>query len=231
MTGELRSCAMSEALLRAYRVPALRRAAVAVALRREGGEFRSATLRAILLRYHGVRVGAYSYGPCMVPGALPEGVTVGRYVSMAAGVRVFRRNHPLERFSQHPFFFNHDLGMVPRDNIESHPLWIGHDVWIGYGAILLPGCRAVGTGAVIGAGAVVTRDVPDFAVVTGNPARVMRYRFAPELRERILSSHWWECTAAECAACLRDFVVPFAETVQWRAAESPHGDGASSLAS
>ena len=58
---------------------------------------------------------------------------------------------------------------------------LGHDVWIGHGAVVLPG-RSIGAGAAIGAGTVVTRDVPPFAVVAGNPGRVLRLRFPPEVR-------------------------------------------------
>ncbi|MDR3762503.1 MAG: antibiotic acetyltransferase [Acidobacteriota bacterium] len=221
MKDELRRCAASALLRKAYEVPALRRAAVAMALRAEGGEFYSATVREILACHHRVQVGAYSYGPCMAPGEMPPGVSVGRYVSMSAGVRVFRRNHPLGRLSLHPFFYNHELGFVARDTVEGEPLTIGHDAWIGYGAILLPGCRRVGNGAAIGAGAVVTHDVPDFAVAVGNPARVLRYRFSPEMRECIAGSRWWECTAMECAGCLKDFLISFDEAVQWRQPETP----------
>jgi len=57
-------------------------------------------------------------------------------------------------------------------------IYIGDDVWIGHGAILLHGCR-IGTGSVVAAGAVVTKDVPEYAVVAGNPARVLRYREQP----------------------------------------------------
>jgi carbonic anhydrase/acetyltransferase-like protein (isoleucine patch superfamily) len=64
-------------------------------------------------------------------------------------------------------------------------------VWIGHGALVLAGVK-VGTGAIIGAGAVVTHDVPDYAIVGGVPARVIRYRFDVPLRERLLKSRWWE---------------------------------------
>ena len=216
MKEELQRCALSRILLRAYGAVRLRRAAMALALRLEGGEFYSATAREMLARYHGVRVGAYSYGPCMTPGALPAGVLVGRYVSMAAGVKVFRRNHPVERLALHPFFFNHALGVVPQDTVHEAPLTIGHDAWIGYGALLLPGCTSIGIGAVVGAGAVVTRNVPNFAVVAGNPARLLRYRFAPETCVRILESRWWECSREQCVAHLQDFLVPMEETMLWR---------------
>lgn len=158
----------------------------------EGGQFYSATMRDILARYHGVVVGAYSYGECMNPGEFPPGVTIGRYVSVARDVRVFRRNHPYDRASTHPFFFDSALGMVEDDNIVGHELVIEHDAWIGERAIITPGCSRIGLGAVVGAGAVVTRDVPDFAIVVGNPARLIRYRFPEHIRRLLTDSHWWE---------------------------------------
>jgi acetyltransferase-like isoleucine patch superfamily enzyme len=171
------------------------RALLRAILRLEGGPFRSATARDVLRERHGIEIGAYSYGACFRPGALPAGVTIGRYVSMAEQVGVFRRNHPSDRLSMHPFFYNARLGGVRTDTIASVSLEIGHDAWIGHQALLLPGCRHVGIGAVIGAGAVVTRDVPDFAVVTGNPARVQRLRFPDEVCDAILRSRWWELPA------------------------------------
>jgi len=75
--------------------------------------------------------------------------------------------------------------------MSRHRLTIGHDVWIGARAIIMGGVH-VGTGAIIGAGAIVTRDVPPHAVVVGVPARVIGQRLAPELSEAALASHWWD---------------------------------------
>jgi virginiamycin A acetyltransferase len=157
----------------------------------EGGLMFSATARQILERHHKVTIGAYSYGECFVPGAFPAGVVIGRYVSIAPGVRAFLRNHPLDRLSLHPFFYNHQLGYVPADTIASGSLRIEHDAWIGERAIITPGCKRIGCGAAVGAGAIVTKDVPDFAVVAGNPARVIRSRFPEPTCDLIRRSQWW----------------------------------------
>jgi acetyltransferase-like isoleucine patch superfamily enzyme len=161
-------------------------------LRLEGGPFRSATARDLLRERYGVEIGAYSYGACFRPGALPPGVRVGRYVSMAEQVSVFRRNHPTDRLSMHPFFYNAALGALEEDAVDAAPLEIGHDAWLGHQCVVLPGCRRIGIGAVVGAGAVVTRDVPDLAIVTGNPARVHRRRFPDDVCDAVLATRWWE---------------------------------------
>lgn len=206
--SELRRCALAGALLLAAGRARLRRRCIAAAVRLEGGEFYSATARVIMARYAGVRIGAYSYGECFVPGSFPRGAVIGRYVSVAPGVRVFGRNHPMERLSMHPFFYNSRLGFVPEDTIGTAPLVVGHDAWIGERAIVTPGCRSIGIGAVIGAGAVVTKSVPDFGIVAGNPAGLVRHRFDEETRRRILDSRWWERSVEECVRHLPDMIVP-----------------------
>ena len=206
--NELRRCFLSPLLSRIYRWNRLRRFSLGMIRRLEGGEFYSATLREILAKYHGVTVGAYSYGECMIPGAWPAGVTVGRYVSIAPGVRVFLRNHPMERLSLHPFFYNRHLGWLKEDSIFTGSLEIGHDAWLGERAIITPSCRRIGIGALVGAGAVVTKDVADFAIVAGNPARVIRFRFTQEIRERVLESRWWEKSVSECALLMEHMIKP-----------------------
>lgn len=203
---DMRRCRVSNILLQAYRHRHLRTVCYALTNRLEGGHFYSATLRDIFRRHHGVQVGAYSYGGCFVPEAFPPGVTVGRYVSVAPGVRVFLRNHPMDRLSMHPFFFNSQLGWLPKDSIDTGTLRIGHDSWIGSNATITPGCSSIGIGAVIAAGAVVTRDVPDFAVVGGNPARTLRFRFPDHVCAVILSSQWWERSLSECLKVMPDMM-------------------------
>ena len=77
-------------------------------------------------------------------GLLPPGTIVGNYCSFADGLRVHRRNHPINKLSTHPFFYTKDVGLLEVDLIEaneSNPLLIGNDVWIGSNVTILPGCK------------------------------------------------------------------------------------------
>ena len=186
----------------------LRSQAVRMAARLEGGELFSITAREILEKLHGVSIGAYSYGECFRPGVFPWGTTIGRYVSMAAHVRFFHRDHPIDRISMHPFFYSARLGFVPEDNIPSSTLEVGHDSWIGYRSMITSRCRRIGIGAVVAGGAVVTKDVPDFAIVGGNPAKLIRYRFSEKTREEILASAWWNLSCHEVARHMPRILQP-----------------------
>ena len=170
---------------------------LAIVFRLEGGKMQSTTARRIMEQYHGVQIGAYSYGPCFDPALVPPGVSIGRYVSIAPNARFITQNHPLDRLSTHPVAYESSPGNPRSADFEVGSKEIGNDVWIGYNAVLTPGCTKVGTGAVIGAGAVVTRDVPDFCVVAGNPARVIKERFSPEVKAWVANSKWWTAPAEE----------------------------------
>jgi len=178
------------------------------ARRLEGGEFRSTTLREIFARYWGVEVGLYTHGGCFQTGAVDAETKIGRYCSIAHGVRIVNANHPLSFKGTSGLFFNPELGLCDRSLVDLNPLEIGNDVWIGANAVILPEVSRIGDGAVIGAGAVVNRDVPPYAVVLGNPARVVKYRFSEEVIARLLEEKWWEKDLAELADRIEEFQVP-----------------------
>jgi hypothetical protein len=98
----------------------------------------------------------------------------------------------------HAFFFNPRFGFVSELKVPVRPLTIEHDAWIGESVIITPGCGRIGLGAVVGAGSIVTKEVPDFAIVAGSPARFIRWRFSPEIQEAVRNSRWWELPVTEC---------------------------------
>ncbi len=175
----------------------------------EGGPLYSTTLRLIFRKYYQVEIGMYTHGSCFVPGNFDRYTKIGRYCSIAADVHVFNRNHPMDFKSMHAFFFNPALKFTDRDLVEYTPLEIGNDVWIGHGAIILPHVTTIGDGAVIGAGAVVCINVPPFAVVVGNPARVVRYRFPRETIEQLLKEKWWEKDIKDILPDIKEYQRPY----------------------
>lgn len=176
------------------RIGPLRSRAIRLICRLEGGQMWSQTFRELLRQHHGVEIGLHSYGSCLWPGRLPKGTHVGNYCSLADGIVALRRNHTIDRVSQHPFFYNSALGLVDPGLIPEYadnPLTIGHDVWIGLNVLITPGCKTIGNGAVLAAGSVVTADVPAYAVVGGVPAKLIRWRFSEPLRTALNDCQWW----------------------------------------
>ncbi len=201
-------------LVKLYAVPRLRGAVLWTVRRLEGDEFRSRTLRTIFSNYWGIEVGMYTHGACFVPWSVDPGTTIGRYCSIAGGVRVVNHNHPLSFRSTSGLFFNPALGLCENWLVEHHPLVIGNDVWIGANAVVMPEVSRIGDGAVIGAGAVVTRDVPPYAVVLGNPGRVVKYRFGPETIARLLEERWWDRDLEDLSGRLADFQTPLEDAAE-----------------
>ena len=123
--------------------------------------------------------------------------SIGRFCSIADNVSVIVGNHPLQFVSTSPSFFSlrkqNGLTYAKKQVFEEFlPLTnIGNDVWIGEGAIIIGG-KSIGDGAVIGAGAIVKKDVPPYAIVVGNPAKILKYRFDSNIIAKLLDIKWWE---------------------------------------
>lgn len=169
-----------------------------------------------------IDVGMQSYG-CFDQWRMPGPIRIGRYCSIASTVRSAPINHPVEAMTTHPALYERKFGVVDENITWDTVLDIGDDVWIGHNVMILPGCKNIGRGAVIGAGAVVTKDVPAYAIVAGNPARKLRDRFAPDMVEALEESRWWELDPPELRALVQkdaDLVFhPSAERLRaWTAA-------------
>lgn len=142
-----------------------------------------------------VTVGRFTYGsPALKLWSDDESVSIGAFCSIAEEVVILGGGeHRMDWVTTFPLRIAFADPLSGRDGHPANkgPTVIGNDVWISYGATILSGVR-VGHGAVIGARAVVTRDVPDYAVVAGNPAQVVKMRFTPSQIERLLAVSWWD---------------------------------------
>lgn len=167
-------------------------------------------LRAVV-RAEGVEIGDFSYYDDPVeperfyekavlhhyPAVYGDRLIIGRFVAIATGVRFFMNgaNHALGGFSTYPFAifggaWSDPEGLAGLRSQSRGDTVVGNDVWIGDGALVMPGIR-IGDGAIVGAGAVVAADVPPYAVVAGNPARVVKMRFDAATVAELLDIAWW----------------------------------------
>ena len=138
--------------------------------------------------------------------SLPLNIKIGRYCSIAAGVNLITYNHPWKCLSTS--IFSHDAitdltirairDYMPNEavfgfvnNPQKGHVTIEDDVWVGQNATLSAGIK-MGTGCIVAANSVVTKDVPPYAIVGGNPARIIKFRFAHETIHRLLESKWWD---------------------------------------
>jgi virginiamycin A acetyltransferase len=156
-----------------------------------------------------INVGDYTYYNDfdLVPGGdyerkiapyLYEGVLgsliIGKFCSIAHGVKFLTSgaNHQYDGFSTYPFaVFGQEFSRSYQPNYPISPdNIVGNDVWIGHNATIMPGVK-IGSGAIIGACSVVTKDVPDYCIAVGNPARIIRQRFNDETIKKLLEIQWW----------------------------------------
>jgi virginiamycin A acetyltransferase len=136
---------------------------------------------------------------------------IGKFCAIAMGVKFIMNgaNHRMTGLSTYPFQifdawrgkFEGEMEFAGRGDVV-----VGNDVWIGYDAVIMPGVK-IGSGAVIGARSVVTRDIPAYAVAAGNPARVIRMRFDEGTIKRLLELRWWDWDAARISRNIRALSV------------------------
>ena len=153
-------------------------------------------------------VGDYSYCDRYADIANAE---IGKFANIASFTRIGATDHPLHTASLHHFLYRsadywddveNDVAFFAHR--KSRRAFIGHDTWIGHGAMIKPEIT-VGHGAVVAAGAIVTKDVPPYMIVAGNPAKPLRERQPQAIVERLLALAWWDWDHDAIRASLEDF--------------------------
>jgi phosphonate metabolism protein (transferase hexapeptide repeat family) len=159
-------------------------------------------------------VGDYSYTDRFADIAYAK---LGKFVNVAAFARINPSEHPYERASLHHFMYRSSYywpGEADEQAIfdwrASRPVVIGHDTWIGHAAVIMKGVT-LGNGAVVASKAVVTKDVPAYSIVAGIPARVIKWRHAPEIAARLEALRWWDWDHDQLYQALPDFRALSAE--------------------
>ena len=136
---------------------------------------------------------------------------IGKFANIAAFARIGATDHPLHTAACHHFLYRSDdyWDDTGRDeeffaHRRSRTAHIGHDTWIGAGAMIKPDVT-LGDGAVVAAGAVVTKDVEPYSIVAGTPAKVLRLRQPTEIAERLIALSWWDWSHEDIRQALPDF--------------------------
>ena len=159
--------------------------------------------------------------------ALVSYSTVGKFCQIGAWVAINPDDHHQDRPALHHFTHQSWMYVFSDDDDAFHGMRreksveIGNDVWIGHGAIILPGVT-IGNGAVINEGSVVSKHVPAYSIVAGNPGEVLRDRFTDDIKVDLDAMAWWDWPRAGLKAALPDFRnLPIAEFIQKYKASSP----------
>jgi hypothetical protein len=158
-----------------------------------------------------VQMGDYSY---CGPSCFFQNVEIRKFSNIAAAVRIGPTRHPTDRATLHHFTYRRRMYGFDSVDDEEFFAWraeqvarVGHDTWIGHGAIIMPNIT-VGTGSVVGAGAVVTRDIPPYSIAVGVPAAVIKRRFQERVAQRLEGVGWWNWSHETLRERLEDFTLP-----------------------
>ncbi len=174
--------------------------------------------------------GKYSYGPLDCPIDMVE--SIGAFCSFAKGTAIVP-NHPMEYISTHPIVYrcgeNDEVhsgqyddfksaswyleGLRPKGRLKSHKVTIGNDVWLGSNVKITNGAK-IGNGVIAAAGAVITKDVPDYAIVAGVPAKVLKYRYTQTQIDSLNKIKWWDWSDEKIIECQDDFYIHIDEFIR-----------------
>ena len=160
-------------------------------------------------RLNGVHLGDYSY---IGKGSILHNTTIGKFSSISDCCVIGLPGHPINLLSTSPIFTSpsnalKETWVSKRVYNPSIRVVIGNDVWIGYGVFVLNNVT-IGDGAIVAAGAVVTKDVPPYAIVGGVPARIIKYRFPESKVSKLLRLQWWDMPYEEIKNHLDLFTEP-----------------------
>jgi virginiamycin A acetyltransferase len=197
--------AVEDLLFALYRLRPLRASIIRWAQALDSGSLELRLLRRIFASYHDIVVGEYSYGGCFNAQRVAADTRIGKFCSFAQRIHIFAANHKLNAVTTHPFIYNPSLGIVHQDLREYNPVQIGNDVWMGQDAMIMPSVSQIQDGVVIAAGAIVTKDVPAYAVVAGVPARIIKYRFSEDIIEALLEIQWWNWSPSKIFSLAHEF--------------------------
>lgn len=145
-------------------------------------------------------------------------LTIGKYCSIAHNVNfiVDAGFHTLSEITNYPHINNHsnweELLYLKSLKPQREGITVGNDVWIGLNSVILPGIK-IGNGVTVAAGSLVTKDVPDYALVAGNPAKIIKMKHTEKETAQLLSIAWWNWDDEKIKKCKTDFYLPTAEFI------------------
>lgn len=165
--------------------------------------------RDLLRREYGIDIGRQTYGAFAIDGRVAPGTRIGAFCSVAPGACIGGSQHPTTDVSTHPFLYYANRGFRASDDEAARaalnlPVVIEDDVWLGANCVIMPGVT-VHRGAVVGAGAVVTKDVEPYGVAVGVPARIVRKRLPDDQAEALAAIDWPQWDDATIRRRLPDF--------------------------
>lgn len=164
--------------------------------------------------YGNIQVGKFVSisGPGTVLHSAINKIIIGNFVSIGANVSIQEFNHNYNKLTTYAVNYNFFNGKFENDCLSKGDIIIEDDVWIGSNAVILSGVR-IGRGAIIGASAVVTKDIPKYAIVIGNPAKIIRYRFTNDQINILERTFWWEMNSYDIFMNKNLFILDVASSL------------------